>query len=166
MKQTIGSSDGESSDEILLASSTMKLFQRDYKYEDIGFLEKNVWIDMDRMIRLLQQLVPGMKIPVPAQLLRLLPDEIDWPRDFQLHAYAEQLETQQTLVGTDTKSPFVWLSRNYPNYPAIRRACRMSFGVWIILSFTYMPFESQPLDLQQLLETCSITQRLQWQMIS
>ncbi|KAL7547596.1 hypothetical protein ACHAWF_010911 [Thalassiosira exigua] len=145
------------SDEILIASQSLKLdsdFALDV--EDVEFLESQVWIEVDRMIKLLQRAKPGMKVPIPSQIMGLLPADTDWPPDFQLEKYAETLETDQVDIGTHTKSPFVRVAKRFRDYPKIRRASRLSYVVWILLSSILRSSPSQ-----ELLEETSIANRLQ-----
>jgi hypothetical protein len=144
--------------ESVFAITGGKLTQQ-FDDNDVLLLELEVWVELDRMIRLLQQIQPNMQIPVPSQMLGLLPIDVDWPDDFQLHTCAERLETNASSVGTHSTSPFVRLSRRFPSYPSTRRASRLSYAVWIMLS-TFM-FDGKPMDLQKLLETTSVNKRLQ-----
>mmetsp|Transcript_13189 Transcript_13189/g.19403 ORF Transcript_13189/g.19403 Transcript_13189/m.19403 type:complete len:358 (-) Transcript_13189:243-1316(-) len=120
--------------------------------------EKKVWILLDSMIQLLNKAQSGLRIPVPSQLLGLLPNYDDWPPGFQLHTFVENLEDKE--VGTHTKSPFVLLSKAYPQYPTLRRASRLSYTIWIITGTISTEVGVQT-DYQELLELSGMQQRLQ-----
>jgi Lon protease-like protein len=132
-------------------------------------LEYKVWCSLDTMLRLLVELDPGVRVPIPSQLLGLLPiqentDEDDddddndcqWPPGFQLEGYAAQLQKNNAVIGTATKSPFLRVSEN-PSYPLSRRASRLSYAIWIILEAIVIP--GGPTK-QQILEERSIAKRL------
>jgi hypothetical protein len=121
--------------------------------------EQDVWIQLDRMLRLLGQVQPGLSIPVPSQLLGLLPTLVDWPDGFRLEEYAERLAQSNTNVGTYSQSPFVRLSKAYPDYPPHRRASRLSYAVWLLLES--IAIGEQVMDRQKLLELRRIGDRLQ-----
>lgn len=99
-------------------------------------LEYKVWVSVDRMLRLLMQINPGLQIPVPSQMLGLLPLSSElgraWPQGFRLEEYARQLQSNNALVGTSTKSRFVRVT-SCRHYPALRRAQRLSYTIWILL---------------------------------
>ena len=141
-------------------------------------MERNVWIALDTMLRLLTTINPQLQIPVPSQLLGLLPIEkesgsddndtsIAWPIGFKLEEYATQLQANNAIIGTTSKSPFIRVSEN-TSYPMARRAARLSYSIWIILESISMlqgssagsPGPSFPTK-QQILEETSIYKRLQ-----
>jgi Lon protease-like protein len=130
-------------------------------------LEYNVWCSLDTMLRLLVELDPGVRVPIPSQLLGLLPiqeegddddndSDCQWPPGFQLEDYAAQLQKNNAVIGTATKSPFLRVSEN-PSYPLSRRASRLSYAIWIILEAIVIP--GGPTK-QQILEERSIAKRL------
>lgn len=149
------------SDEILLASSTCKLWDHSFLYdlEDVIEMESCVWIELDRMISLLQRAQPDAEVPVPSQVLGLLPTDVDWPREFRLSVLADKLEAEETYVGTHSKSPFVRLSRKYAEYPLLRRAERLSYVIWVFLPVAPAVDQQVPMT-QQVLETLSVVDRL------
>lgn len=123
--------------------------------------EKHVWIQLDLMLRLLGELQPGLQIPVPSQLLGLLPTNAAWPDSFRLKEFAIKLAEQgQASVGTYSQSPFVQLSHQYPNYPPLRRASRLSYSIWLLLESIAIG-EQATLDRQRLLELPRIGDRLE-----
>ena len=122
----------------------------------IASLEHEVWVALDRMISLLARINPGLRIPVPSQLLGLLPVNESWPKGFQLEQHAAQLQKNNARIGTSTKSPFVRISENV-SYPVRRRAARLSYVIWIILDSIALP--GSP-SRQELLEETSIAKRL------
>lgn len=124
--------------------------------------ERNVWIQLDQMIQLLEKAQPGLRIPVPSQLLGLLPIDAEWPSGFRLEEYAEKLDgNDKARVGTFSKSPFVRLSRTFPEYPPMRRAGRLSYAVWLLLDSIAIGGEKDLDRKQELLETPIICERLQ-----
>ncbi|KAL3934833.1 MAG: hypothetical protein SGBAC_009528 [Bacillariaceae sp.] len=130
--------------------------------EAIEEMEQRMWIALDEMIRLMQEAVSG-NVPIPSQLLGLLPTqvEVDWPEGFQLDSYASQLEAKNAEIGTYTKTPFVRVSL-CESYPSIRRANRLSYVVWILLStlLSNVGATGYPTP-QELLELDSTRERLE-----
>ena len=153
------------------ASDSVNLDIRNAALPDMEF---QVWVALDRMIRLLIQANPykNVNVPIPAQMLNLLPVSPPpnkqfaekWPGFFQLHKYAETLRmNENTLVGTATKSPFVQVdSMNLSSYPDLRRARRLSFAVWFLLDTILATDEADEDELtrQDVLEMESIFERL------
>jgi hypothetical protein len=95
-------------------------------------------------------------------LLGLLPTKTplgldDWPQGFQLDSYASQLEAANAEIGTFTKSPFVRVSL-CETYPALRRANRMSYAIWILLDDLTGAGDAP--TKQDLLEMTSVADRL------
>ena len=52
--------------------------------------EREVWLKLDELLRRLSSVSPTA-VPVPSQILGLLPPDGDWPADFALTAVAERL---------------------------------------------------------------------------
>ena len=132
--------------------------------EEVLELERQVWIRLDQMLRLLEAAQPGVRIPVPTQLLGLLPTA-EWSRssseEFRLEAYAQQLQNQRnSQVGTGTKSPFVRLSAVYPEYPVLRRASRLSYAIWVLVGSIGLGSSTSTMNKQAYLETHSLRMRL------
>ena len=154
-------------DEILIAAASMKLPKMTtttnlaVSQEEILSLERQVWICLDRMLRLLEVANPKIRIPVPSQLLGLLPCIGNWPPGFRLEGYAEKLEASQSKIGTMTKSEFVRLSKVYPTYPTLRRASRLSYAVWILLGGIAWSRDGPLVSRQDLLQMTSIRERLE-----
>lgn len=121
-------------DDLLLAGATFRWSDvASSSEEDVVALERDVWIKLDEMIRLLGRAQPGARIPVPAQLLGLLPTDADWPDAFRLEGYAAALGENGAAIGTFSKSPFVRLGDACPDYPPMRRASRLSYTVWLLI---------------------------------
>lgn len=147
-------------DDVLLASTNPQLPDIWVSTEeDVIAYEKDIWIKLDEMIQLLGKAKPGLKIPVPAQLLGLLPTDTDWPKGFRLQEYAEQLEDNEAKIGTYSKSPFVRLSKIYPQYPPIRRASRLSYTVWLLLD-GIAAIGGKPFSKEEYLNTLHVRHRL------
>ena len=123
-------------------------------------LERQVWIRLDVLLRLLEGVQPGIRIPVPTQILGLLPLNTNWPNGFRLEGYAERLEAERAVVGTATKSPFVRVSRGCPEYPVLRRCSRLSYVVWLLMESIAVGTDSS-FSRQAYLETHGVRRRLQ-----
>ena len=141
-------------DEIMIAATAIKLENISLPIEPI-----DIWVSLDRMLTLLEKANPNIHIPVPTQLLGLLPTDCKWPRGFRLKCYADALEATQSGVGTFSKSPFCRLSRAYPLYPPLRRASRLSYTAWILPNNISLGEHGQ--SRQDLLQMASIQKRLQ-----
>ena len=124
-----------------------------YSIESIEMLEYHLWRTVDEMIRLLSK-ASSSAVPLPTQLLGLLPKRKDWPREFILEDYANSLSLAGGTIGTFAQSSFVRVdqvtSRNNnstdttatssvasqsssPSYSNLRRAQRMSYAIWLLL---------------------------------
>mmetsp|Transcript_22941 Transcript_22941/g.47916 ORF Transcript_22941/g.47916 Transcript_22941/m.47916 type:complete len:670 (+) Transcript_22941:68-2077(+) len=124
-------------------------------------MEYEVWCTLDKMIRLLS-MAASATVPLPSQLLALLPKRYDWPRDFTLENYAQSLLTSRSSIG---QSPFVRLdvitSSNPTSYSSMRRAQRLSYAIWLLLDGVAMTgAEPSPPTRYEVLEMRSIEQRL------
>jgi Lon protease-like protein len=117
--------------------------------------ERKVWLAMDELLMTIRQ-VSGMSVPVPSQLLVLLPIDSDWPEDFHLEEYAEEMQARNMQIGTYTKSPFLRVAEN-PSYPPLRRARRLSYAIWILLDTI---LGSSAPNRQSLLECETMMERL------
>lgn len=123
-------------------------------------LEKEVWKDLDFLIQLLTALTPNADVPVPTQLLGLLPPDQEWPEGFKLDGFVERLKEEKAIVGTASRSPFVSVSEAAPDYPALRRAQRLSFGIWVLLDNVLAGYAPAGSIRQDVLELESIEKRL------
>jgi Lon protease-like protein len=125
-------------------------------------MEYQVWVALDDMLRLLAS-VSGLNVPIPSQLLGLLPinTAMAWPAEFQLETYASTLEEKNADVGTYSKSPFVRVSL-CESYPPLRRAHRLSYAIWILLDnlLAAVGASGKP-SQQELLELTSVNDRLE-----
>ncbi|KAL3923540.1 MAG: hypothetical protein SGILL_001599 [Bacillariaceae sp.] len=117
--------------------------------------ERKVWLAMDNLLTTIRQ-VSGMSVPIPSQLLILLPVDCHWPDNFCLEQYAKELQARNMQVGTYTKSPFLRVAEN-PSYPPLRRARRLSYAIWILLDNI---LGSSAPNRQSLLECETMTERL------
>jgi len=130
----------------------------------VAELEYKVWVALDELLAVLGE-ASGMRVPIPSQLLGLLPNELpigmeSWPKDFRVETVAQELQTRNANVGTYTKSPFLRVSENL-SYPPLRRARRFSFVVWILLdSILGLLGPKAVPNKQGLLECTSIAERL------
>ena len=97
-------------------------------------LEYEVWVGLDALVRLLMELNPqaDAEVPVPTQMLGLVPRDPPkpWPLGFYFDQLAARLDREGASVGTYSQAPFVHVPREYP---ARRRAQRLSFAVWVLL---------------------------------
>lgn len=131
-------------------------------------LEQSLWIKLDEMVQVLNQLVssPSSKtqgIPIPTRLLGLLPKSppVPWPRLFLLEDYATKLKSEHVLVGTFTQSPFVRVD-DLVGYPALRRTQRLSYAVWTLTdSIAEIVGTDDFLTKQDVLEMDSTEERLE-----
>jgi len=138
-------------------------------------LEYAVWVQLDELIHLLQRLIGNTdaipqevtKIPVPTQILGLLPRHPPrpWPSQFALEDYATRMErdedgtTAKKMVGTSSRSLFV-RADDMDGYPPLRRAQRLSYVIWILLDSTVLNVGLQAQDRQSILEMDSVVARL------
>ena len=132
----------------------------------VAELEYKVWISLDELLRVLGE-ASGMRVPIPSQLLGLLPKELPkgleehgWPEQFRIEQFAQELQQRNAEIGTYTKSPFLRVAENY-NYPSLRRARRFSYVVWILLDSILGLLGPQAVPNRQgLLECMTISERL------
>lgn len=133
-------------------------------------LEYAVWLQLDELIRLLQRLIGNSgvipnevtKIPVPTQILGLLPRHPPrpWPSQFALEEYATCMEKDDTaMVGTASRSPFVRVD-DVDCYPPLRRAQRLSYVIWILMDSIVLNVGLQVQDKQSILEMDTVAVRL------
>ncbi|KAL7435628.1 hypothetical protein ACHAXM_004757 [Skeletonema potamos] len=66
--------------------------------EAVEMMEFYLWRSLDKMIRLLS-MVSAATVPLPSQLLGLLPMRDDWPKDFLLEGAATSLDRSGSNVG-------------------------------------------------------------------
>ena len=129
----------------------------------VAVAESNVWIHLDELLKLLRIASNGVGVPVPTQIMGLLPrsrtvlserpkvvQHEDWPDDFALEAFVANMEDQTTTttttttttVGTYSKSPFVRVDEiGNENYSPLRRAQRLSYVVWTLTDKIALPLE-------------------------
>ena len=134
---------------------------------NVLILEQKLWILLDEMIQLLQQLVESAEspmkgtMPVPTQILGLLPRDppSPWPSSFSLQHYATQLEIEKLLVGTYSKSPFVRVD-DLKGYSPLRRAQRFSYAIWTLMD-SVVALDDNDVTKQDVLEMTSTKERLE-----
>jgi len=157
--------DGRQGQEMLSVSA----FKTKASVDEVLEQEKETWISLDFMLQLLMACtekanpnVPGeSQVPIPTQLLGLLPTKAEWPEGFKLGAYAENMSKENSFVGTMNKSPFVLVNNAAPNYPPLRRAQRFSFAIWTLLEIVMVGYDPADQTRQSVLELESVTERLQ-----
>ena len=136
-------------------------------------MEYHVWRSLDMMIRLLS-MASAATLPLPSQLLGLLPKRDDWPKDFMLEGASTALEHSGSTVGTTFKSPFVRVdqitkassstssSSQQHQYSSLRRSQRFSFVIWLLLDGLQMSgFDPPPPTRKEVLNMTSILKRLE-----
>lgn len=120
----------------------------------VAVAESDTWIQVDNMLKLLRMVSGGYNVPVPTQMLGLLPrfrsvaeigangavvaKKVPWPEDFDLHMVLKEIELapeRSAYVGTHSKSPFVRVDDGIDGsyrcgYSPLRRAQRLSYVVW------------------------------------
>eukprot|EP00985_Skeletonema_marinoi_P026392 scaffold20449_cov129-Skeletonema_marinoi.AAC.1 len=78
--------------------------------EAVQMMEYHLWRSLDNMLRLLS-MVSSASVPLPSQLMGLLPKRDDWPQDFLLEGAATSLENSGggsifiQVLSTSTSSP-------------------------------------------------------------
>ena len=130
--------------------------------EEIEMKEKQLWVSLDDMIRLLS-MAASSTVPLPSQLLGLLPKRDDWPKYFQLEEYANRFKGN--TVGTAFQSPFVRVdqitcSNSSLSYSPLRRANRLSYAIWLLLDGLSMTGAEPAPPPRHLLLEMDIAQRL------
>lgn len=137
--------------------------------EAVAAVEIRVWCSLDTMIRLLSLAAAGAVVPVPTQLLGLLPIHNNWPSDFALEEYANSLSTSRSsVIGTAFKSPFVRVdqivasapSSSTITYSPLRRAQRLSNAIWLILDGLAMTGADPPPPPRDKILAMNIEERL------
>jgi hypothetical protein len=111
--------------------------------ESVAAIEIRVWCSLDEMIRLLSVAAAGADVPIPTQLLGLLPIHNNWPSNFALETFAASLAASSSaVIGTAFKSPFVRVDQIVASVPSssiistyspLRRAQRLSNAIWLLL---------------------------------
>jgi hypothetical protein len=96
--------------------------------------ERGVWLKLDELLHKLSQAAP-QAVPVPSQIIGLLPDYDDWPEEFRLTRVAERLAA--SVPPPDPYSPRY--TRPPGGYPAHRRATRLSYAIWVIIGGEAQP---------------------------
>ncbi len=147
--------------------------------QTLAALEQQVWMQLDAFLRALATRKDGA-LPVPAQLLSLLPPPPaeGWPEGFVLHRVALALEEQAAAAAATAAAaaaaapgasahaegddpsraesppdlePFV--PCDHTLYPARRRAQRLSNSIWLLIG-------DESADLQPALEARSTSERM------
>jgi len=132
--------------------------------EAVEMMEFYLWRSLDKMIRLLS-MVSAATVPLPSQLLGLLPMRDDWPKDFLLEGAATSLERSGSNVGTTFKSPFVrvdQITAASSKYSPLRRAQRLSYVIWLLLAgIAFTGSDHPPPSRSDVLKMTSILVRLE-----
>ena len=128
----------------------------------LAALEVQVWLELDQLLSTLARLRgPQNKMPVPSQLLGLLPPPPvpgGWPVDFELARVAAQLcerfaTAQEEGEGDALANVLHFVPVDHEYYPARRRAQKLSYAVWAVIG-------GEGVELQPLLEVESTGDRL------
>ena len=136
--------------------------------------ESDVWIALDTLLKLLRIANNGAGVPVPTQLLGLLPRlrstkdddhtiiQDDWPPKYSLETFANGMQEKYATVGTYSKSPFVRVDDN-KNYSPLRRAQRFSYVVWTLTDSIVLPESSvnNKFSPENILKLTSTLERLE-----
>ncbi|EJK56449.1 hypothetical protein THAOC_23664 [Thalassiosira oceanica] len=133
--------------------------------EDVQKMEYRLWITLDEMTRLLS-LAANATVPLPSQLLGLLPIRDDWPDGFSLEGFATVISNSRGTVANSLKVPFVRVDQiaqiNPSSYSSLRRAQRLSHAIWLLLDGLAMTgCKSWWYSRQRLLNLDSIADRLE-----
>mmetsp|Transcript_6969 Transcript_6969/g.10813 ORF Transcript_6969/g.10813 Transcript_6969/m.10813 type:complete len:644 (+) Transcript_6969:30-1961(+) len=130
--------------------------------EAVQMMEYHLWRSLDNMLRLLS-MVSSASVPLPSQLMGLLPKRDDWPADFLLEGAATSLENSGGNIGTSFKSPFVRVDQvaaSSSKYSPLRRAHRLSYVIWMLLDGLSMTGNDQP-TRRDVLKMTSVLARLE-----
>jgi len=130
--------------------------------DEIEMKEMQLWVSLDDMIRLLS-MAASSTVPLPSQLLGLLPKRNDWPKYFQLEEYANRFKGN--TIGTAFQSPFVRVdqitcSNSSLSYSPLRRAQRLSYAIWLLLDGLSMTGAEPAPPPRHLLLEMDMAQRL------
>ena len=134
-------------------------------------LEQQVWVETDELLRILQRGAAaagvGRDVPVPSQLLGLLPPPPDggWPEGFKLAAADERLRARYAAAAAEEGPPGAMRATAYvpadAAYPARRRAERLSYAIWTIVGNQKVGVNAQGgSPLQAVLEVDETADRL------
>lgn len=139
-------------------------------------LERNVWIQLDRLTKLLRLLDPNTNtnMPIPPQLLALLPTSTakPWPNTFSLIKYNQKMKNLHALLQQKQSKLKIGATNvdtmeTTSDYPSLRRSRRLSYTVWVLLErllageYSYLLKEQIAAPTKQdILEMTSISQRL------
>ena len=159
-----GHGNGSSSQYSLLPEPAGALPKPSLSAEAVVLVEYDLWRTLDEMMRLIS-MASGRPVPIPSQLLGLLPKRDDWPQEFFLEDVAKSLATSGSTIGTASKSPFVRVdeitSANHSSYSPLRRAQRLSYAIWLLLDVLAMTgAEPAPPPRDVILSMDSIGERL------
>ena len=132
--------------------------------EDVHKMEYRLWTTLDEMTRLLS-LAANATVPLPSQLLGLLPLRDDWPAGFSLEGFATVLSNSRGTANM-MNVPFVRVDQiaqiNPSSYSSLRRAQRLSHAIWLLLDGLAMTgCKSWWYSRQRLLNLDSIADRLE-----
>ena len=127
-------------------------------------MEYRLWTTLDEMTRLLS-LAANATVPLPSQLLGLLPLRDDWPAGFSLEGFATVLSNSRGTANM-MNVPFVRVDQiaqiNPSSYSSLRRAQRLSHAIWLLLDGLAMTgCKSWWYSRQRLLNRDSIADRLE-----
>ncbi len=143
-------------------SSSMSSTPSSMSVEAVQMMEYHLWRSLDTMLRLLT-MVSSATVPMPSQLMGLLPVRNDWPKDFLLEGAAASLENSGGNIGTSFKSPFVRVDKiaaTSSKYSTLRRAHRLSYVIWMLLDGLSIAGLETP-SRSDLLKMTSVLQRLE-----
>ena len=132
-------------------------------------LEHQLWVELDGLLRALASARgPSGKTPVPSQLLGLLPPPpaAGWPKDFlELGLGSSEAQLRERYEGALAEGEelgvarfFSYIPVDHENYPARRRAQRLSWAVWSVIG-------AQNVELQPLLDEQSTKERLRFALL-
>ncbi|KAH8056369.1 hypothetical protein JL722_7678 [Aureococcus anophagefferens] len=96
--------------------------------------EAAVWVKLDALLAALRSRPETAgAVPVPSQLLGLLPRDEAWPGDFRLDGVAADLARRSAELPDDVDQADRRYVAARDNYPAHRRASRLSFAVFAVI---------------------------------
>ena len=125
-------------------------------------VERKVWLELDQLCKNLRHLNPkgNTQMPIPTQVLSLIPPGNIWPETFGLGLYVRQLVRAHGVLARNKYKFSNGFQLVPKDYPPLRRARRLSYILWnVFLEQDTMDVPSG--EMQRVLEIHSIASRLE-----
>jgi hypothetical protein len=133
----------------------------DEDVQEVFEMERSVWLELDNLSKNLSKLNPksNAEMPIPAQILCLMPYPMYWPNDFTLAKYVRQLTRAHAMLSKNKHKLTNGFQLVPKDYPPLRRARRLSYILWnVFLEQDTMDVPSG--EMQRVLEIHSTSSRL------